>query len=105
MKVKREESRKQRQDIYDLDNEELYEKEDEILDDDAEMSEHSDTDVEDDEFDEEFGEDEEMEEEEETEDIVRDFLYQWCRKNLICCKTLDYLNLKLFKWNMTMTNS
>lgn len=73
MKVKREESRKQRQDIYDLDNEELYEKEDEILDDDAEMSEHSDTDVEDDEFDEEFGEDEEMEEEEETEHIRNPF--------------------------------
>ncbi|XP_061173504.1 claspin-like [Saccostrea echinata] len=66
MKVKREESRKQRQDVYDLDNEEGYTAEDEdaILDDDDEMSEHSDTDVEDDEFDEEFGEDEEMEVEE-----------------------------------------
>ena len=67
MKVKREESRKQRQDIYDLDNEDV-EKEDEILDDDAEMSEHSDTDVEDDEYDEEFGEDEEMEEDMEEEE-------------------------------------
>ncbi|XP_062605693.1 claspin-like, partial [Saccostrea cucullata] len=69
MKVKREESRKQRQDVYDLDNEEGYTAEDEdaILDNDDEMSEHSDTDVEDDEFDEEFGEDEEMEEEEERE--------------------------------------
>lgn len=105
MKVKREEFRKQRQDIYDLDNEEFYEKEDEILDDDVEMFEYFDIDVDDDEFDEEFGEDEEMEEEEEIEDIVRDFFYQWCRKNLICCKILDYLNLKLFKWNMIMINS
>lgn len=103
MKVKREEFRKQRQDIYDLDNEEFYEKEDEILDDDVEMFEYFDIDVEDDEFDEEFGEDEEMEEEEEIEDIVMDFFYQWCRKNLIYCKILDYM--KLFKWNKIMINS
>ncbi|XP_076099309.1 claspin-like isoform X2 [Mytilus galloprovincialis] len=67
MKVKREEHRKQRQEIFDLDNEEGYadDGEDKVLDDDEEMTDQSDTDVEDDQFDEQFGEEEEYEGEEE----------------------------------------
>ena len=69
MRMRREEVRKQRQDMYDLDNEEggfSGGEEEAILDDDAEMSEKSDTDVEDDEFDEEFGDVEEEEEDKEV---------------------------------------
>ncbi|XP_067680680.1 claspin-like [Haliotis asinina] len=72
MKVKREESRKKRQEIYALENEEGFEggtdtEEERILDNDEEMSEKSDTDIEDDQFDAEFGE-EEFEEEDEVEE-------------------------------------
>ncbi|CAC5402606.1 unnamed protein product [Mytilus coruscus] len=75
MKVKREEHRKQRQEIFDLDNEEGYadDGEDKVLDDDEEMTDQSDTDVEDDQFDEEFG-DEEYEGDEEDKK----------EKNLFC---------------------
>ena len=69
MRMRREEVRKQRQDMYDLDNEEggfSGGEEEAILDDDAEMSDKSDTDLEDDEFDEEFGDVEEEEEDKEV---------------------------------------
>ncbi|XP_071080715.1 claspin-like [Haliotis cracherodii] len=72
MKVKREDSRQKRQEIYALENEEGFEggtdtEEERILDNADEMSEKSDTDIEDDQFDAEFGE-EEFEEEEEVEE-------------------------------------
>jgi hypothetical protein len=64
MKARREIARQKRQEVYDLDNEEGgYDAEEE-----AEMSEHSDTDVEDeDDFEEQFGDDEELIEEKEKE--------------------------------------
>lgn len=71
MKVKREEARQKRQEIFDLDNEEGYVDKDNPLEalDEEELSDRSDTDVEDDEFDEEFGDEEYMEEEEEEKKV------------------------------------
>lgn len=71
MAQRREEARQMRQQTYDLDNEAGFERDDgeeAILDDDAEMSERSDTDVEDDDFEEQFGDaDDEGEEEKEVQ--------------------------------------
>lgn len=87
MKVKREESRQKRQEIYALENEEGFEggtdtEEERILDNADEMSEKSDTDIEDDQFDAEFGE-EEFEEEDEVEE-----------------REVRYSNRTLFNWSL-----
>ncbi|XP_050404155.2 claspin [Patella vulgata] len=74
MKVKREESRQKRQEMYALENEEGFDvsgDEEAILDDDAEMTDGSDTDVEDDEFDKQFG-DAEFDDEEQVENPFAD---------------------------------
>ncbi|OWF55416.1 Claspin [Mizuhopecten yessoensis] len=68
MAQKREKNRLKHQQVYDLDNEAGFEGDEEeaLLDDEAEMSDHSDTDVEDDDFEEQFGDaDEELEQDEE----------------------------------------
>ncbi|XP_060082451.1 claspin-like [Ylistrum balloti] len=77
MAQKREKNRQKHQQVYDLDNEAGFEGDDEeaLLDDEAEMSEHSDTDVEDDEFEEQFGDaDEELEEDQEPKEIKNPFV-------------------------------
>ncbi|KAK6181569.1 hypothetical protein SNE40_009396 [Patella caerulea] len=74
MKVKREQSRQKRQEMYALENEEGFDvsgDEECILDDDAEMTDGSDTDVEDDEFDKQFG-DAEFDDEEQVENPFAD---------------------------------
>ncbi|XP_033733550.1 claspin-like [Pecten maximus] len=71
MAQKREKNRQKHQQVYDLDNEAGFEggEEEALLDDEAEMSDHSDTDVEDDDFEEQFGDaDEEMEEDQEPKE-------------------------------------
>ncbi|XP_069118445.1 claspin-like [Argopecten irradians] len=71
MAQKREINRQKHQQVYDLDNEAGFEGEDgeALLDDEAEMSEHSDTDVEDDDFEEQFGDaDEEIDEDQEPKE-------------------------------------
>lgn len=75
MKVKREENRKQRQEVFDLDNEEGYVEEDKVLDDDDEMTDKSDTDVEDDDFDEQFDDEEEVIEEEKEVWVIESHMY------------------------------
>ncbi len=75
MRVKREEARQKRQEIYALENEEGFDaasdnEDEKLLDDDAEMSDKSDTDIDDDQFDAEFGE-EEFEDDDEDEKVVR----------------------------------
>lgn len=66
MKAKREEARQKRQEVFDMDNEEGF-GEEAILDNEDEMSEHTDTDVEEDEeFEKQFGD----EEEEEMKEVI-----------------------------------
>ena len=67
IKEKREVARQKRQEIYDLDNEEG-----DFGAEEEEMSEHSDTDVEDEEFDEEFDEEDAEEMDEDEEGIVKE---------------------------------
>lgn len=90
MKVKRDEALQRRVEIYQLDNEEMYEDGEKEELDEGEMTDGSDTDVEDDEFDEQFGNEEF---EDENEEPVRLHTYMLSLAILQFRFTLLKLNL------------